>query len=92
CTGGINMNDIKKRFFKNNKIQTIPRKESDKIALFKFLLTDFDKTKEYTEMEVNAVLRKYYKDYAILRRYLVDYSLLKRDIEGKCYKVVEEQN
>ncbi|HHU6750855.1 TPA: DUF2087 domain-containing protein [Staphylococcus pseudintermedius] len=66
------MNDVKKRFIKNNKIHTIPRKESDKIELFKYLLSAFDKTKEYTEMEVNVILKKYYADYALLRRYLVD--------------------
>ncbi|MCS4486950.1 DUF2087 domain-containing protein [Staphylococcus americanisciuri] len=83
------MSNLINRFIKNNWIHTIPRKERDKIELFKYLLTSFDRDKVYSEKEVNAILKQHYDDYVLLRRYLVDYSLLTRDIEGKKYKVAE---
>ncbi|ARJ50083.1 DUF2087 domain-containing protein [Staphylococcus lutrae] len=81
------MSDVKKRFMKDHKIHTIPRKEKDKKALMEIIAAEFESEKNYSEKEINAVLQSFYDDYVLLRRYLVDYSLLTRDNEGKEYKV-----
>lgn len=81
------MSSIKERFFKNNKLERIPKKEKDKIELFNLIIDKFDKDIEYTETEINDVLKELYLDYAILRRYMVDYKYLSRDRYGKRYFV-----
>ncbi|MDX8046675.1 DUF2087 domain-containing protein [Gracilibacillus sp. S3-1-1] len=82
------MSDIKQRFFKDNQLMKIPKKEKDKRLLFDYLLTCFDEKKLYTEKQVNDILKKVYLDYAILRRYLVDYRYLSRADDGSSYRVI----
>lgn len=84
------MNDLKQRFFKNDKLIKIPKKEIDKIELFKYVYKFFDPLKAYTETEVNDILKNIYPDYAVLRRYLVDYKFLERTASGSEYKAVEK--
>lgn len=86
------MSTIVERFMKDNKIQSIPRKEKDKIALLEHLCKYFEKGKRYSEREVNLLLKQYYDDFAILRRYLVDYAFLHRDLEGKSYQLRHDEN
>ena len=73
----MNTQNINK-WIKNNKIQKIPKKEKDKIELFK-------KNVQYTEKEINEKLKNFYIDYAILRRYMVDYKILSRTRDCKIY-------
>lgn len=82
------MSNIEERFFKNNKLERIPKKEKDKIELFNIIIEKFDKNVEYTETEINDILKELYSDYAILRRYMVDYEYLTRDMYGKRYSVI----
>ncbi|MDD6719781.1 MAG: DUF2087 domain-containing protein [Lactobacillus porci] len=72
-------------FFKDGRLQVIPRKQKAKDALFDALIDRFEFGRDYTEMEVNEVLAAVYDDYAILRRYLVDTGYLERDPYGRHY-------
>ncbi|MDJ1110991.1 MULTISPECIES: DUF2087 domain-containing protein [Macrococcus] len=83
------MEDLRLRFFKNNKLVQIPKKEKDKILLFDWFVTLFNHTKTYSEKEINEIIKAYYDDYAIIRRYMVDYGYLKRTDDGKCYERVK---
>lgn len=83
------MEDLKLRFFKDNKLVQIPKKEKDKIRLFDWFVTLFDASKTYTEKEINEVIKRIYDDYAIIRRYMVDYGYLKRTDDGKNYERVK---
>lgn len=83
------MEDLKLRFFKDNKLVQIPKKEKDKILLFDWFATLFDASKTYTEKEINEVIKRIYDDYAIIRRYMVDYDYLKRTNDGKSYEKVK---
>lgn len=91
-SGGIRMDKIVERFMKDDKIQTIPRKEKDKIALLQYLSREFEIGHAYSEKEVNRILKRFYNDFAILRRYLVDYQLLQRDLEGKWYELAQSHH
>ncbi|QIH75500.1 DUF2087 domain-containing protein [Macrococcoides canis] len=82
------MEDLKLRFFKNNKLVQIPKKEKDKILLFDWFVTLLNHNKTYSEKEINEVIKAYYDDYAIIRRYMVDYGYLKRTDDGKRYERV----
>lgn len=77
--------ELKKKYFKGNKLLVIPKKEKNKIELFTFLVTLFEEEKNYSEKEINEILLEVYSDYSILRRYLVDYQFLSRDKYGKNY-------
>lgn len=80
------------RFFKDGKLTTIPRKTKDKTLLFEKLSHEFEPKKDYTEKEINDVLKIYYDDFAILRRFLVDNQYLVRDDYGKIYRKNSEKN
>lgn len=56
----------------------LPRKEQPRLSVLRHLAHRFDPKQEYTEKEVNQVLRDAYHDHVTLRRYLVDYGILDR--------------
>ena len=72
-------------FFKDGRLQVIPRKQKAKDALFDALIDRFEFGRDYTEKEVYVVLAAVFDDYAILRRYLVDTGRLERDPYGRHY-------
>lgn len=80
------MEEIKKKYFRDGRLQVIPKKEKNKLELFAFFSELFEEGKEYSEKEINEVIVTYYDDYSIIRRYLVDYHFLDRDSYGKIYK------
>jgi hypothetical protein len=67
------------RFFKGMRLETMPAKEPDRLAVLGYIATFFDRGREYTEAEVNGMLSDVDADFAALRRYLVDAGLLRRD-------------
>lgn len=81
------MMDIKDRFFKDDKLVQMPKKEKMKAQLFDELIKAFDRHRVYKEKEVNGILKEIYPDYAVLRRYLVDYQYLRRTADGSRYQV-----
>lgn len=48
----------------------------------------FEEGRDYTEKEVNEILRRIYTDYALLRRYLVDFKMLERNDDGTIYRKI----
>ena len=78
-------------FFKDGRLQVIPRKQKAKEALFDALIDCFEFGRDYTEKEVNEILAAVYDDYAILRRYLVDTGRLERDPYGHHYWRAEKE-
>ncbi len=79
-------------FFKDGRLQVIPRKQKAKDALFDALIDRFEFGRDYTEKEVNEILAAVYDDYAILRRYLVDTGRLERDLYGHHYWRAEKED
>lgn len=79
-------------FFKDGRLQVIPRKQKAKEALFDALIDRFEYGRDYTEKEVNEILAAVYDDYAILRRYLVDTGRLGRDPYGQHYWRADNNN
>lgn len=74
------------KYIKNNIIVQIPRKLDDKREVFGYAAGLFEEGRDYTEKEVNEILRGIYADHALLRRYLVDFKLLKRNNDGTIYR------
>lgn len=69
------------------RIKQWPSKMAMKIKVLTYLSTKFDDGVQYTESEVNELLKKWhtFNDYFILRRGLIDAGLLKRHVDGSRY-------
>lgn len=68
-------------------LTTYPLKEKKRLVILRHLIKNFEAGRTYTEKEVYAVLKQYYKDYALLRRNLIDYGFLDRIPDGSAYWV-----
>ena len=62
-----------------------PLKEKRKVIVLRQIFQRFEVGREYTEKEVNAILKALYPDYVILRRYLIEYGFLERTRDGSRY-------
>jgi len=82
--------DILKRYFgPDNKllIKGFPAKEKRKIIIIQKLINDFEANRQYTEKEVNDILKRYYDDYVSVRRCMIQYGFLDRNGDGTQYWV-----
>ena len=74
------------RFFNGKgRITQVPAKPDRKAELLDFLQYQFEVGHEYTEKEVNEILKDLYDDYVYLRRLLVESDLLYRNPTGSRY-------
>ncbi len=69
-----------------------PRKKEEKSAVLNYLITKFQAGKEYSELEVNMILKRWnsFGDHSLLRRELYDSFLLDRTPDCSKYWVHEE--
>ena len=87
------MEEVRIKYFKNNKLMTIPKKEKNKIPVLQIVLEMLkERSFEFTEKELNEAIKTIYPDYSLIRRYLVDYKFLERDNYGRIYKIVGESD
>ena len=87
------MEEVKIKYFKNNKLMMIPKKEKNKLLVLQIVLEMLkEKSLEFTEKELNEAIKEIYPDYSLIRRYLVDYKFLEWDNYGRMYKIVGEKD
>ena len=87
------MEEVKIKYFKNDKLMMIPKKEKNKLLVLQIVLEMLKvKSLEFTEKELNEAIKEIYPDYSLIRRYLVDYKFLERDNYGRMYKIVGEKD
>ena len=87
------MEEVKIKYFKNDKLMMIPKKEKNKLLVLQIVLEMLKaKSLEFTEKELNEAIKEIYPDYSLIRRYLVDYKFLERDNYGKMYKIVGKED
>lgn len=87
------MEEVKIKYFKNDKLMMIPKKEKNKLLVLQIVLEMLKaKSLEFTEKELNEAINEIYSDYSLIRRYLVDYKFLERDNYGRMYKIVGEKD
>lgn len=67
------------------RLATFPAKEKKKIVVLRRISQEFTQDREYSEKEVNAVLKEIFPDYVTLRRYLIEYGLMSRTRDGHSY-------
>ncbi len=74
-------------YIKDGRITVIPTKQKKKIVLLREILKQFDLNKEYSEKEVNEIIKAFNDDYSTLRRDLINYGFLHRSTDGLIYVV-----
>jgi hypothetical protein len=66
-------------------LKQIPSHGSKLLIILNFIVEAFAYDTDYTEKEVNTILRRFDVDTAALRRYLVDNDLMARESDGTRY-------
>jgi hypothetical protein len=71
-------------------LKQIPPARNRLLIILNFIVDAFAFDTNYTEKEVNTILRRFHLDTAALRRYLVDNGLMAREGDGSRYWRVKE--
>ncbi|MFN8672692.1 MAG: DUF2087 domain-containing protein [Candidatus Sericytochromatia bacterium] len=71
----------------DGSISDFPTKEKRKIIILRQLIKRFETGKNYTEKEVNEILKTAYHDFVTLRRYLIEYGFMDRTNDCSKYWV-----
>jgi len=66
-------------------LKQIPPAKNKLLIVLNFIVDAFAFDTNYTEKEVNTILRRFHVDTAALRRYLVDYGFMARESDGTKY-------
>ena len=66
-------------------LKQIPLRGNKLLIILSFIVDAFSFDTNYTEKEVNTILRRFHVDTASLRRYLVDEGLMARESDGTKY-------
>jgi hypothetical protein len=66
-------------------IRQLPQEGKKMLIILNFILDAFALDANYTEKEVNTILRRFHTDTATLRRNLIDYGLMARESDGTRY-------
>ena len=69
----------------DGSLKQIPPQGNKLLIVLNFIVDAFAFDTNYTEKEVNTVLRRFHVDTAALRRYLVDNGLMDRESNGARY-------
>ncbi|HSB02957.1 MAG TPA: DUF2087 domain-containing protein, partial [Anaerolineales bacterium] len=85
-----NQQDNARKVLKNylnadGSLKQIPPMGNKLLIVLNFIVDAFAFDTDYTEKEVNTILRRFHIDTASLRRYLVDNGLLARESNGARY-------
>jgi hypothetical protein len=69
----------------DGSLKQIPPQGNKLMIILNFIVDVFAYDTNYTEKEVNTILRRFHVDTAALRRYLVDNGLMARESDGTRY-------
>ena len=86
---GVHKDAFERKVFRTyvdgERITQVPTVRKKRDVLLRWLAKDFDEGTEYTEKQVNAVIRKHHPDTAFLRREMIGLRLLDRERDGGVY-------
>ncbi len=66
-------------------LKSLPAKEKKKLIVLRRISEEFNRDTEYTEKEINDVLKQINPDIASVRRYLIEYGFLDRTTDCRKY-------
>ena len=70
---------VLRTFFRDGRLTEIPAKESKRLIVLERIAIEFEPGTRYGEREVNAIVGRFFNDFASIRRYLVDDGFLARE-------------
>jgi hypothetical protein len=76
----------------DGSLKQIPPQGGKLLMILNFIVDAFAFDTNYTEKEVNTILRRFHVDTAALRRYLVDSGLMARESNGTRYWRVKKED
>jgi len=76
---------LKNHLNPNGSIRQLPGQPGKLRVVLDYVLGHFEPGRDYSEREVNMILRRLHEDVAGLRRDLVDRDMLKRESDGSRY-------
>lgn len=62
-----------------SRLKEIPASRKKRFVILKWLVNQFEESVNYSEAEVNQILKRFHPDCATLRRELVSYNLMQRE-------------
>lgn len=71
----------------SGQLLRFPSKEKKKIVILQHIIKDFETDKNYTEKEVNEIIKQTYSDFVTIRRYFIEYGFMDRIKDGSSYWV-----
>jgi hypothetical protein len=79
--------DVQRLLDRQGRLRTMPVRPDAKAAVLAFLVEKFERSRRYTEREVNDLLDAWHTfgDHTRLRRELCDAALLTRHDDGSSY-------
>jgi predicted transcriptional regulator len=69
---------VLKSFVDNDRILSIPSARKKRFVLLKWLVQKFAPDRDYSEKEINTILKRHHEDCATLRREFIGYQLMSR--------------
>jgi DNA-binding transcriptional ArsR family regulator len=69
----------------DGSLKQIPLQPKKTRVIVNYIKSAFEEGVQYSEKEVNEILRRYHADTSTLRRYLIDYKILARAKDGAAY-------
>lgn len=70
-------------------LKTFPKKEKKKIVILTKIAEQFKHNRQYSEKEINQILKPIYEDYSTIRRYLIVYGFMERTKDSSKYWLTE---
>lgn len=71
----------------DNRLKTFLMKEKDRLVVLDEIVKHFELGEEYSEKEIDNILKGIYEDHTAVRRALIDYGFLERETDGSKYWV-----
>ena len=69
---------VAQRFFSGDRLTSFPSQHAKQIEVLRYLIDDFEPSRDYPETEVNKVLARRNPDVATLRRAFIDEGFMTR--------------
>lgn len=66
-------------FLNGERIKAIPAQQKKQLVLLHWLVEKFEPGRQYTEREVNDIIKQHHEDSAWFRRSFIDHRLMARD-------------
>ncbi len=70
-------------------MKDLPKDDLEKQKILQEIAIKFEKDREYSEVEVNEIIKKDFEDFALIRRELLNFGYFGKDSHKSVYWVVK---